>query len=675
MNSYKGHLQDLEKERTPELKLAKERLRLEGLERQRAEEALQESEDRYRDLVEHSLDLIFTHDLQGGFLSVNPALVKLLGYDQSTILNMNVRDILAPEVRDQFSSYVETVQREKAAKGLMVVQTATGGRRIIEYNNTLRTEGVVLPIVRSISRDVTERNRAERALQKSEQKFRELFDNAPVGYQEYDMEGRISNINRTQLEMMGYSFEEMIGQPVWKFVVEEETIRQAALDKLTGMVPPGQGFERPFRRKDGTTFPVLIQDRVLRDVHGRITGMRSTVQDMTEWKKLERENTVLEEQLRQSQKMEAIGHLAGVIAHDFNNLLTVIKGYSEISLAGIEGSNPLNENLTEIKRASERAVDLTRQLLAFSRRQVLEMRVLDLNAILKGVEKMLRRIIGEDIELVMFMNKDLGKIKTDPGQIEQVILNLAVNARDAMPSGGKLTLETANVELTRDYVRTHLNLTPGAYVMLSVTDTGVGMPPEVRERIFEPFFTTKEKGKGTGLGLSTVYGIVKQSEGYIWVDSEPVRGTTFKIYFPVAEEELEKELQERVGNAEIPKGEETILIVEDDEAVRKMAALALGKKGYSVLVSRQAGEALNVCRERKEPIQLILTDVVMPQMSGPQLVESLRQVRQGFKVLYMSGYTDDAIDHHGVLEKGVNFIQKPFSIEGLAKKVREVLDN
>jgi CheY-like chemotaxis protein len=304
----------------------------------------------------------------------------------------------------------------------------------------------------------------------------------------------------------------------------------------------------------------------------------------------------------------------------------------------------------------------------------MEMRVLDLNILLQNLDKMLRRVIGEDIELVTLLAEDLGRVKTDSGQIEQVILNLAVNARDAMPSGGKLTIETANVELDGAYARRHVAVTPGRYVMLAVSDTGVGMTPEVRDRVFEPFFTTKEEDKGTGLGLSTVYGIVKQSEGNIWIYSEPGHGTTFKIYLPQVEELLE-EVKEKVVGEELPRGSETVLVVEDDEEVRKLAVRVLKRQGYKVLEASNGADTLMICKEQKEPIHLILTDVVMPQMGGRQLVEQLRQVYQNFKVLYMSGYTDNIIVHHGVLERGINYIQKPFTVGALAGKVREVLDN
>jgi len=518
-----------------------------------------------------------------------------------------------------------------------------------------------------------ERKRAEEALQKSEERFRELYDNAPVGYHEYDKEGCITQVNRTELEMLGYTAEEMLGQPVWKFIVEKES-QERVKDKLAGDRSPVRIFERTYRKKDGSTFPVLIEDRILRDSEGRVTGIRSTIQDITEQKRIEKEAAALEEQLHQSQKMEAIGQLAGGIAHDFNNLLTVIKGYSKLSLSELREGDPLKENIEEIHKASQRAEDLTRQLLAFSRRQILDFKVLDLNTFIQDLDKMLHRILGEDIELVTLLAEDLEKVKTDPGQIEQVIMNLSVNARDAMPTGGKLTIETANVELDEEYARVHIGVPPGHYVMLSVSDTGVGMSPEVKEHIFEPFFTTKEKGKGTGLGLSTVYGIVKQNKGHIWFDSESGKGTTFRIYLPKVEEEVDF-LHQRDEIGSLPKGNETVLLVEDELPVRNLVAHVLRDQGYRVLVATNGEEALSTAQEYgADRIHLLLTDVVMPQMGGKELADQLKTLKPNIKVLFISGYTDNAIVHHGVLNPGTNFLQKPFSPDALVRKVREVLD-
>jgi two-component system, cell cycle sensor histidine kinase and response regulator CckA len=371
--------------------------------------------------------------------------------------------------------------------------------------------------------------------------------------------------------------------------------------------------------------------------------------------------------------MEAVGKLAGGVAHDFNNLLTAISGHSELSLRRLGADDPLRRNVEVIKQASDRAASLTRQLLAFSRKQVLQPKVIDLNDVVVETNKLLRRLIGEDIDLLTVLEPSLGQIKADPGQIGQVLMNLSVNARDAMPRCGKLTIETSNIYIDEEYARRHVSVAPGWYVMLAVSDTGCGMDDATQKRIFEPFFTTKEVGKGTGLGLSTVYGIVKQSGGNVWVYSEVGRGTTFKIYLP----RTDKTVENPVTNSrhdEAPAGTETVLLVEDEEIVRDMTHEILRMSGYHVLESSRGSEALAVCEQHRGPIHLMLTDVVMPQMSGRELAERLMPLRPEMRVLYMSGYTDDAIVHHGVLDEGMAFIEKPFTPNALARKVRESLD-
>jgi two-component system cell cycle sensor histidine kinase/response regulator CckA len=386
----------------------------------------------------------------------------------------------------------------------------------------------------------------------------------------------------------------------------------------------------------------------------------------------EKEMANLQEQLRQSQKMEAVGRLAGGIAHDFNNFLTVMRGRSQLALMELKEGDPLRESFEAIENATTKSANLVRQLLAFSRRQVMQMIILDLNTLIRDLEKMLRRLIGEDIELLTVLTEDLGKVKADPGQIEQVLLNLAVNARDAMAQGGKLTIETANVDLDEAYARNHAGTKAGPYVMFSVTDTGVGMAPEVKKQIFEPFFTTKEKGKGTGLGLATVYGIVKQSGGNIWVYSEPGQGATFKIYLPRVEEVLTEEKEKEAPG--LFRGVEVILVVEDEEEVRKVVLEVLKNQGYNVWEAGNGEEAMLICQQYKDTIHLLVSDVVLPGVNGPALARQLVALHPEMKLLYMSGYTENAIVHHGVLDKGVNYIQKPFTMEGLVKKVREVLD-
>jgi signal transduction histidine kinase len=381
-----------------------------------------------------------------------------------------------------------------------------------------------------------------------------------------------------------------------------------------------------------------------------------------------------EKQLIQSQKLEAVGRLAGGISHDFNNLLTVILGYSDIMKRNMQEGHPLRRNVEEIVRASERAASLTRQLLAFSRKQVMQPKVVDLNTVVTDLEKMLRRMIGEDVELRVSLHGELGNIKADPVQLEQVLMNLVVNARDAMPRGGKLSIETSNIYLDEAYAREHLSVVPGDYVMLAISDTGCGMDEETRLHIFEPFFTTKEQGKGTGLGLSMVYGIVRQSGGNIWVYSEEGRGTTFKIYFPRIAADAE-DYKRSAQMCDVPRGAETILLVEDAELVRNLARQVLEGAGYRVLEAASAEAAIDLCeRSNGDRIDLLLTDVVMPGMSGNEMSRILLSKQPGMPVLYMSGYTDDAIVQHGVLEAGINFLQKPFTPGALALKVREVLD-
>ena len=431
--------------------------------------------------------------------------------------------------------------------------------------------------------------------------------------------------------------------------------------------------------------PVVVQERVLgvmamfarqplsEFVPKALASVASAVAVGVERKRAEEALRQSEERLRQAQKMEAVGRLAGGVAHDFNNLLTVISSYSDLLLEDLGSDDPRRDDVEQIRKAADGAAALTRQLLAFSRQQVLQPKALDLKATVAGTEKLLKRLIGEDIQLATFLAPDLGVVNADPGQIEQIIINLAVNARDAMPAGGRLPIEAANVDMDEEYVRGHAPAGPGRYVMLALSDTGIGMDEPTKARIFEPFFTTKEAGKGTGLGLATVYGIVKQSGGFIWVYSEPGRGTTFKVYLPRIEEPAEPAAAP-TATVEL-RGTETVLVVEDAPSVRMVTRQVLERYGYTVLEASNGATALRLAAKHHGRIHLLLTDVVMPGLSGRQLAQQLAQLRPDLKVLYASGYTDNAILHHGILESGIAYLQKPFTPETLGRSVRQVLDS
>ena len=477
--------------------------------------------------------------------------------------------------------------------------------------------------------------------------------------------GSLEYVNPAFTRITGYGREEVLGKN--PRILKSDKQNPTVYPQLWATILRGETWygELINRRKGGGVYTAQLNIAAVRGgAHGEITHFIATKQDVTERKSLEA-------QLRQATKVEAIGRLAGGVAHDFNNLLTIINGYSALLMEKLEADKQASAYLKEIKDAGERAASLTQQLLAFSRRQVLAP-VLDLNTVVSNMEKMLRRMIGEDITLHTRLDPALGRTKADPGQIERVIMYLAVNARDAMPHGGKLTIQTQNVELDEDYARSHVTVKPGPHVMLAVSDTGLGMTPETQARIFEPFFTTKEKGKGTGLGLATVYGIVKQSGGSIWVDSELGHGTVFKVFLPVVgEEPMAKEPAVKVPK--IVSATETVLVVEDEAGVRSLIRLALESAGYAVLETEDPESALVACTNHDGPIHLLLTDVVMPNMSGPVVAEKVANLRPGIKVLFMSGYTDDAVVRRGVLNSNKPFIQKPFSPAELRQKIREVL--
>jgi PAS domain S-box-containing protein len=507
----------------------------------------------------------------------------------------------------------------------------------------------------------------QEGLRRSEMNFRSLVTNAPYGICRCDAAGQLLDVNPALLTMLGYSSpRDLVGQHLGE--LHADTHQWFELADYLHSSAPFNGLIADWKRKDGVNTVVRVSGRAVSDGETG-TAFELFAEDVTE-------RRALEQQLRQSQKMEAVGRLAGGIAHDFNNLLMVISGYSEFLLERLGPDPTLRGPAQEISVAAQRASSLTRQLLAFSRKQMLAPKILDLNEVVTENLKMLTRVIGEDIDLVMVPAASLGAVRADAGQIDQVIMNLAVNARDAMPSGGKLIIETSNVSLDEEYSRFHAPLRPGDYVMLSISDTGMGMDSETQSHIFEPFFTTKGL-KGTGLGLSTVYGIVKQSGGYIWVFSEPGKGTTFKVYLPRVAERAESPamvVSPAEGAATEP-GTETILLVEDEANLRYLARQFLEKQGYRVIDAADGALAMQIAVAHEGLIHLLLTDVIMPGMNGRELAQRISEIRPNTKVLYMSGYTENVIGHNGTLDAGVRLLQKPFTLRELKSKVREVLDS
>ncbi len=517
-----------------------------------------------------------------------------------------------------------------------------------------------------------ERELAER--KQIEQKLRQqaaLIDLAYAAIIVRDINNTVIYWNPSAVETYGWSAEEAKGKIADTLLQTKFPIPLEELNSVLFTSGRWHGELRHVRR-DGAEIVVESRKAIVRDDNGEPTAILEVNRDITERRRAEEALRQAEEQLRQAQKLEAVGQLAGGIAHDFNNLLTAILGQSELLLRQHDDDS-LRRKVEEIKKAGDRAALLTYQLLAFSRKQILQPKVLDLNVVVSEMDKILQRLIEENIEIKPILDPLLGRVKADPGQISQVIINLTINARDAMPRGGRITVETQNVYLDEEYASEHVSVRPGHYVMLAVSDTGAGMDAKTQKHIFEPFFTTKEVGKGTGLGLSTVYGIVKQSGGNIWVYSEVGRGTTFKVYLPRVEDEIEQAATD-AASGNLPRGTETILLVEDEEAVRKLARDILESCGYTVLEAANGAEAIAICEDQDCEIDLLITDVVMPRMDGREVAERLTLLRPQLRVLFMSGYTENAIVHHGVLDEGANFIAKPFSLEKLARKVRELLD-
>jgi PAS domain S-box-containing protein len=542
--------------------------------------------------------------------------------------------------------------------GALVVQTYS---KNIRYGE--RDKEVLTFVARQLASAV-EIKRNEQALRRSEARYRSLVQSSVYGIYRSSLEGRFLDVNPALITMLGYgSAEEVLLLDPQKDVFAQSAEHTRLIDEFrrTGRL---DGIEVKWKRNDGKTITVRISGRAVSSADEPADVLEAIAEDVTD-------RRVLEDQFRQAQKMEAVGRLAGGVAHDFNNLLMVISGYAEVMLADLESENTLREKAVAIQQASDRATTLTRQLLAFSRKQLLELKVVDVNAIVADMERLLRPLIGENVEFITSLTPEAAHTRADSGQLEQVLMNLVVNAKDAMPSGGTLTIQTQKIVMDESHRRGPTFIRPGEYVMLSVSDTGMGMDKETQSRIFEPFFTTKEKGKGTGLGLSTVYGIVKQSGGYVMVQSEEGRGTTFQIYLSRVEGAAEKHTAPVVPTA--LGGTETVLLVEDEESVRQLVRETLAAKGYRVMEAQNGESGVAAAARHDGKIDLVITDVVMPGMGGRELVKQLAQTRPETKVLYLSGYTEDAIVSEGTIDSGAAFLQKPFTLQNLARKVREVL--
>jgi PAS domain S-box-containing protein len=629
---------------------------------------LHEREEIFRLIGENVADLIAVVDTEGHRIYNSPSYERVLGYTLEELKATPSFQQIHPEDRERVKQASERARQTGLGATLEYRLLRKDGQpRFFESTSSVirNARGVPEKLV-IVNRDITDRKKTEESLRKSEASFRSIVEDAPYGIYRAGADGSLIRVNPALVKMLDYgSPEELLGVDPHTEIFRHPGECQR-LNETLSREGECRDVEVDWKRKDGTPIIVRCSGRCVRGEQGAPEFFEIFAEDVTE-------RRVLERQLRTAQKMEAIGRLSGGIAHDFNNLLGVIIGFGDVLKRKLGPDSPLLEHAEEIVKAGRRAAALTRQLLAFSRQQVLTPRVVNLNTLVTDMGKMLPRLIGEDISVSVNLASDLGQVKADPGQIEQVIMNLAVNARDAMPQGGRLEIVTANVELDLAFTRQHPGSKPGQYVMLSVSDTGIGMDPETQAHIFEPFFTTKEHGKGTGLGLATVYGIVKQSGGYILVESALGKGATFKFYLPRVYESLAAEEPAPASRPAL-SGTETILLVEDSDPLRKLAESFLVSHGFHVLVAEDGEKALAAVQRHAARIDLLLTDVVMPGINGRVLAERLSARQPGLRVLYMSGYSDSFIAGHGVLEPGTHLIHKPFEEEALVRAVRALLD-
>jgi two-component system, cell cycle sensor histidine kinase and response regulator CckA len=628
---------------------------------------LLEREQLFRLIGENAADLIAVVDMEGNRIYNSVSYERALGYTLAELKSSSGFDQIHPDDRARVQEAGAEARRTGQGKTLEYrIRHKDGTWRVLESTSSviINSKGVPEKLV-IVSRDVTDRKEATEALRHSEESNRSLVEGAPYGIYRAATDGQFLRVNPALERMLKYT---KPGELI-EANLRTDVFRNAAdfdrLVELLGSEGEFKDVEVEWKRKDNKSITVRASGRHLNESRQAASVYEVFAEDVTE-------RRALEKQLSMAAKMEAVGRLSGGIAHDFNNLLGVIIGYSQVLRRKLDPNSPLKEHAEEVEKAAQRAVSLTRQLLAFSRQQILTLAVVDLNTLVSDMQKMLPRLIGEDIAIDIDLDPSLGTTKADQGQIEQVVMNLAVNARDAMPNGGKLQIETANRELDEYYCSEHPGAKPGRYIMLAMTDSGAGMTAQTLAHIFEPFFTTKEVGKGTGLGLATVYGIVKQSGGYIWVDSALGFGSSFQIYLPRVEESVSKSTVE--APTDNLRGTETILLVEDADALRKLAHSFLADHGFQVITASSGEEALRVAELYGHPIDLLVTDVVMPGMNGRALADRLLAKQPKLKVLYISGYTDSFIAGHGVLEAGTFLLHKPFTEEVLIRKVRDVLD-
>jgi PAS domain S-box-containing protein len=639
-------------------------------ERKKAENALRESEERFRLIAETSDEIFWMDDVENQrTLYISPAHERIWGYPWQDLYGdpKAFYDHIYPEDRERVTATLALMKTgQPIDHEYRIIRPDGSIRRIWNRGYPVPEESGHVSRYVGVAQDITELRSAEQKLKESTEYLDQIINRIGDPIFVKDRKHRLLLVNAAFCAFAGMSREQLLGKTGYEFIPKEQSV--SFWEQEENVFNSGKELVTEDSLTDGrgNVHTTMTRKALLTDKHGnkQIVGL---IRDITEYKRLQA-------QFMQSQKMEAIGVLAGGVAHDFNNLLSVIKGYTELLMEDLALDDPRRLDLEQIDKAGQQATSLARQLLAFSRKQMLQPKILSLNEAVAEMSTMLRRLIGEDVSLVVNIRPDTGSVYADPAQLQQIVMNLAVNARDAMPQGGKLIIETANAEFDDDYIGDHSIAKAGSYVMLAISDSGVGMDATTQARIFEPFFTTKEKGKGTGLGLSTVYGIVKQSNGFIWVYSEPGRGTTFKIYLPRAERQTAKDRAD--GKSESgSRGFENVLVVEDEASVRALACRILRNRGYAVLEASNGEEALKIAEEYAGEIHLLLTDVVMPEMNGRELASKIEAIRPGIKALYISGYTDNAIVHHGMLDSDVAFLQKPFTVDCLVRRVREAISS